>query len=76
MATTVTSKGQVTIPKQIRDRLGIVPGGAVVFELDAHGRVVLRKATDTIQASRFESLRGCVGLGLSSDEIMILTRGE
>jgi AbrB family looped-hinge helix DNA binding protein len=33
MATTVTSKGQVTIPKPVRDRLGIKPGNAVEFEL-------------------------------------------
>ena len=33
MPTTVTSKGQVTIPKPVRDRLGIVPGSAVAFEL-------------------------------------------
>lgn len=33
MATTVTSKGQVTIPKPVRDHLGITTGGAVEFRL-------------------------------------------
>jgi antitoxin PrlF len=41
MATTVTSKGQVTIPKAVRDLLGLKPGHAVTFELAADGRVVL-----------------------------------
>jgi len=43
MPSTVTSKGQVTIPKPVRDRLGIKPGDAVEFELAADGRVVLVK---------------------------------
>lgn len=43
MATTVTSKGQVTIPKPVRDRLGIELGSAVDFKMDADGRIVLLK---------------------------------
>ena len=43
MAATVTSKGQVTIPKPIRDRLGIEPGNSVTFELAANVRVVFAK---------------------------------
>ena len=39
----VTSKGQVTIPKAVRDRLGIEPGNVVDFELGLDGRVVLVK---------------------------------
>ena len=76
MATTVTSKGQVTIPKPMRDRLGIKPGSAVEFELAPDGRVVLVKVGGRRRASRFEALRGSAGPGLSTDEIMALTRGE
>ena len=76
MATTVTSKGQVTIPKPVRDRLGIVPGSSVEFELTQDGRVQLRKVGGTRPASRFDALRGSAGSGLSTDEIMALTRGE
>jgi antitoxin PrlF len=76
MATTVTSKGQVTIPKPVRDRLGIKPGNAVEFELVLDGRVVLRKVGARRPHSRFEILRGRAGKGLSTDEIMALTRGE
>ena len=76
MSTSVTSKGQVTIPKPIRDRLGIQPGTAVDFRLEADGRVVLVKINGDRPASRFERLRGRAGEGLSTDEIMALTRGE
>jgi antitoxin PrlF len=75
MATTVTSKGQVTIPKPVRDRLGIKPGNAVEFALAADGRVVLMKVGGRRPSSRFEA-RGRAGKGLSTDQIMALTRGE
>lgn len=43
MATsTLTSEGQVTIPKEIRDRLGLKEGDRLAIELDDQGRVVLR----------------------------------
>jgi antitoxin PrlF len=76
MATNVTSKGQVTIPKPIRDRLAIRRGDAVEFELAADGRVVLVKVGGGRPVSRFEALRGRAGPGLSTEQIMALTRGE
>jgi AbrB family looped-hinge helix DNA binding protein len=76
MATTVTSKGQVTIPKPIRDRLGIEPGSAVDFRMDADGRVVLLKVERSAATTPLEKWRGSVGPGMSTDEIMSLTRGE
>ena len=41
---TVTSKGQITLPKPLRDRLGLQPGAQVDFVLNANGEVVLRPA--------------------------------
>ncbi len=78
MSTRVTRKGQVTIPKSVRDRLAIKPGTAVDFELAADGRVVLVKtgATRGKRRSAFARLRGSAGRGLSTDEIMALTRGD
>lgn len=77
MATTLTTKGQVTIPKPIRDRLGLGPGSAVEFEVAEDGRVILRPADRKFPAkSRFERLRGRATAGLSTDQIMALTRGE
>lgn len=42
---TLTSEGQVTIPKEIRDRLGLKEGDQLDIELDDQGRVVLRPAS-------------------------------
>jgi antitoxin PrlF len=75
MATTVTSKGQVTVPKRVREQLGIVPGSRVEFELTEDGRVTLTKAGEQKPPSRFERFRGIAGPGLSTDEIMAMTRG-
>ncbi|UEM25153.1 AbrB/MazE/SpoVT family DNA-binding domain-containing protein (plasmid) [Skermanella mucosa] len=76
MATTVTIEGQVTIPKLVRDRLGIEPGSMVDFKLDPDGRVVLVKVDASNPARRFEALRGRAGPGPTTDQIMALTRGE
>jgi len=80
MASTVTTKGQVTIPKEVRDLLGIKPGNAVAFEVDDDGRVVVakvgRRGVANRPASRFAKLRGSATAGMTTDEIMALTRGE
>lgn len=77
MATHVTSKGQVTIPKPVRDVMGIKTGTAVEFTLAPDGRVILTKVDAGRPApSRFARLRGSAGSGMSTDEIMRLTRGE
>ena len=76
MATTVTSKGQVTIPKPVRDYLGIGPGSQIAFRRAADGSIVIEKADGTRQASRFAKLVGIAGPGPSTDEIMAMTRGE
>jgi AbrB family looped-hinge helix DNA binding protein len=76
MATTVTSKGQVTIPKPVRDRLGIVPGSAVDFRMEADGRVVLLKVAGAASEGLIDKWRGSAGPGLSTEEIMAMTRGE
>ena len=76
MATTVTSKGQVTIPKPVRDHLGIGPGSQIAFRRLADGTIVIEKADGTRQPSRFAEVVGSAGPGLSTDEIMAMTRGE
>jgi AbrB family looped-hinge helix DNA binding protein len=76
MAGRVTSKGQITIPLAIRDRLGIQPGSVVEFEL-RDDVVLVRKQRDGggRGASLVARLRGTATAGLSTDEIMRLTRG-
>lgn len=76
MSATVTIKGQVTIPKPVRDLLGIGPGSKVDFRRAADGSVVLVRADHIRPASRFARLRGQAGAGLGTDAIMALTRGE
>ena len=78
MSTTVTTKGQVTIPKPLRDYLGLEPGSRVDFGYTADGHVVIRPvnpAKASKKKSRFDALRGTVKLGMSTDEYMNLIRG-
>lgn len=76
----VTSKGQVTIPQDIRNRLGLLPHTEVEFELAGdHARI--RKARRAAGGSTrgrlvLEALRGSGDVRMSTDEIMALTRGE
>ncbi len=76
MVVTVTSKGQVTIPKAVRDRLGVASGGKVEFEIGDDGRTYLRAVSSKATPSRFERMRGTATGGLSTDEFMALTRGD
>lgn len=40
---TLTSKGQITIPKDVRDELGLSPGARVSFERSPSGDIVMRR---------------------------------
>ena len=80
MAHPVTVKGQVTIPKRVRDHLGIRAGSGVEFEMGAKGEVVLRKAGRGEKRarphSRFAAVRGTATVRLRTEEILALTRGK
>jgi antitoxin PrlF len=76
MSATVTSKGQVTIPKAVRDRLGLEPGSKVEFKSSANGEVVLKRLDKKPPPNRFLKFLGHAGPGLSTDEIMAMTRGD
>ena len=78
MSTTVTSKGQVTIPKKVRDYLGLAAGSAVDFEVSGKGEVTLRPAgrPSRRRKSRFAKLRGRATVTMRTDDILALTRGE
>ena len=76
MATRVTRKGQITIPKRIRDYLGIEPGSLVEFDVTQDGRIVLFNQDAAPRPSRFERIRGTATVKLTTDEIMALTRGD
>ncbi len=76
----ITSQGQVTIPKEIRDRLGLLPHTKVEFELAGdHARI--RKARrqpgeGTRGRLALDLLRGSADTRMSTDEILALTRSE
>jgi antitoxin PrlF len=73
---TVTSKGQVTIPKPVRDHLGIGPGSQVAFRRADDGSIVIEKAEGIRPPSRFAKWVGIAGPGPSTDELMALLRGD
>jgi AbrB family looped-hinge helix DNA binding protein len=76
MANTVTSKGQVTIPKPVRDYLGIEPGSEVNFRRAEDGHIIIERADGTRPPSRFEKALGHAGPGMTTDELMALLRGD
>lgn len=71
----VTSKGQVTIPQQVRRRLGIAPGSEVEFELDDRGARLVRVRDEAGRAAA-ATMRGRATARMSTEEIMALTRGD
>jgi AbrB family looped-hinge helix DNA binding protein len=75
----ITSKGQVTIPKEIRDEFGLLPGTEVEFVAEGDQIKVL-KLKDGRNRGRaiVEHLKQASGgdIKMSTEEIMRLTRGE
>jgi AbrB family looped-hinge helix DNA binding protein len=74
----MTSKGQVTIPKRVRDAAGLEPGKRVNVEF-AGGKVLLspaKKLTKSDFEKRLEKVRGTLKLGMTTDEYMKMMRGD
>jgi antitoxin PrlF len=68
----VTQKGQVTIPRRVREALGIRPGSRVEFELDERGaRLIVDRGVAAKEVAR---MRGAGDVELTTDEILALTR--
>jgi len=72
----VTTKGQVTIPQEVRAELGIRPHSEVEFIKVKKGDYRLVKVKRKKPESRFAALRGTATVKMTTDEIMALTRGE
>ena len=78
MATTVTVKGQVTIPKRVRDAAGIKPGDRVEVRASSAGMVTIEKpeaAGEYARMLRRVAKRRLVR-GITTDEILRQTRGD
>ena len=73
MEATVAERGQITLPKAVRDALGLTKGSKLKVELDG-GRIVLRKDVD----DAISRVRGRVPLppGMSTDDVMRELRGR
>ena len=73
----ITAKGQVTIPVEIREKLGLLPNSEVEFEIDGRS-VRIRKARGARAGARGRSLvqhlRGKATSGMTTEDIMALTR--
>ncbi|MEJ7795957.1 MAG: AbrB/MazE/SpoVT family DNA-binding domain-containing protein [Nocardioides sp.] len=73
----LNSKGQVTIPAELRHRHGLAEGDEVDVVEDGNAlRIVHRTAGETRGARIVNRLRGRATTGLSTDELMDLLRGE
>lgn len=80
MNSTVTTKGQVTIPKAMREHLKLAAGDKVVFAYLNDGGLRIDATRPPRKAgrkgkSRFEALRGVAKLDMRTDDLMRLLRG-
>jgi AbrB family looped-hinge helix DNA binding protein len=71
MKSRVAERGQVTIPKALRDRLGILPGTTLEFSED-DGRLVAVKSTPSDPVAK---VYGCLGRKFNTDAFMVEIRG-
>lgn len=73
----INTKGQVTIPADLRDAIGIRPGDEVDVVADGDVLRIVKRANAPTRGQRLVSrLRGSAGPGPSTDELMELLRGE
>jgi AbrB family looped-hinge helix DNA binding protein len=74
----ITSKGQVTIPADIRERAGLLPHTEVRFEIEGDAVRIIRvgQKGQGRGARLVDHLRRRGDVAMSTDEIMALTRGD
>ncbi len=75
----ITSKGQVTIPAALRERAGLLPNTEVDFLYERGAVRIVRAARPRKEgrgAAIVRRLRGSRTVGMTTDEIMALTRGR
>jgi len=75
MGHALTSKGQVTLPKRIREHLGLKPGDRVEFAIRSDGAVVVEPGkAEAPQSDDWADLRG-IWKGPPADEFLLEVRG-
>jgi AbrB family looped-hinge helix DNA binding protein len=76
MITTISSKGQITVPVHVREALGLVPGTKLELELGPAGTFVARKTGGESFYSKFQGMAGKVKVPFrNSREAMEMLRG-
>ena len=71
----ITSKGQVTIPQEIREAMGLLPETEVEFVVRGNSVQIVKAKTRSRGDAVVRALRGRATSRLSTDQIMKLTRG-
>ena len=73
MDATVAERGQITLPKEARDALGLTKGTKLIVQVE-RGRIILRKDVSAAIAK----MRGCATLpkGMTTDDVMRALRGR
>jgi AbrB family looped-hinge helix DNA binding protein len=72
----VTTKGQVTIPQHIREKLGITPATEVDFVEKEDNIFLVKRKVEKSATRKFTKLRGVATVKMTTDEIMALTRTD
>jgi antitoxin PrlF len=73
----ITTKGQVTIPRDVREKLGILPHSEVEFVIEGNVAVLRKVEKSESRGKRVvERMRGRATVRMTTDEIMALTRGD
>ena len=70
----VTPKGQITIPRHIREKLGITQETEVDFVEENDRVYIVKRRGEERRSNRFARLRGIAKIRMSTDEILALTR--
>jgi antitoxin PrlF len=78
MAYALTTKSQVTVPKAVRQALGVLPGQEIDYEVKPNGQVIMFpvKKPNAPEENPFLKFVGIGIAGMSTEEILRETRGE
>lgn len=78
MVTKVSTQGRITIPKKIRDRLGLKPGMVVEVFLNKDSQIVIScsETKKETYLARFDMARGKADIRFKTEDLMMLLRGE
>ena len=75
----ITTKGQVTIPQDVRERAGFMPGTEVEFQIDGAAVRLVKTAPAAGRLTRgrklVEGLRGRGDFNMTTDQVVALMRG-